>query len=85
MDLVVTCKLSVSHNWNTTKEQRKKSISPMQKRLGYPNLGGDGCSTLFSCGGVLSSRWIGVLSFSTTAKLYGVVESQLTSPVASFS
>lgn len=86
MDSVVTCNFSVSHRkWNATKGLRIESIGPTQKIQGYPNLGGAGCSISLSCGGVLSSRWIGVLVFSTTAKLYGVDESWLISPAASFS
>jgi len=70
----------------TYKELSKESIDLVQKKTNmYPSLGGAVCSTSFCCCGELSSRLTETLASSTTAKLYGVLESRLTSVAASVS
>lgn len=82
MDLVAICKCSAIRNWSLWKTENI-IIRTCTEKHGYPSLGGAVCSMEFCGCGKLSSRW--TWTFASSTKLYGGLESWLTSFAASVS
>jgi hypothetical protein len=78
MDLIAICMFLMTHYMtevNTKEPIEKTNID----NKSYPSLGAFDISMLFCCGSVLSPSCTGTSVFSTSAKLYGVGDSRLTS------